>query len=166
MDDIDLNTLFSSKSDNWQTPDDLFRTLDKEFLFDLDAAASADNTKCLNYLTEEQNALRPETIWPSEHAIWLNPPYSLTAEFLARAHYEATVHQNNVVVLIPSRTDTKYWHEWVTKASEVRFLKGRVKFEQPGLLKSSAAPFPSAVVIYRTGPTCRPTTMFNWDWRA
>lgn len=145
---------------DWATPRELFDVLDDEFGFGLDAAANASNTCCASYLDEAADALGPAP-WPiSGGAVWLNPPYGRgMRDWLCRAVTE--VHQRAVgptcvVALIPARTDTIAWHEWVIPwAAEVRFVRGRVIFEGA----AQGAPFPSAIVIYRRGDArCRVST--------
>ena len=131
--------LFSSEKDDWETPQAFFDRLDAEFRFTLDAAASPQNAKCAQYLTKEDDALTQP--WPG--TVWLNPPYGRDIwKWIRKAYQEAA--ESTVVVLIPSRTDTKYWHNWVMRASEIRFVKGRLRFvgaERP-------CPFPSSVIVF------------------
>jgi len=146
--------MFSKASDEWETPQELFSQLHAEFCFDLDAAATEANAKVpmyYRYIDEDASGLTSD--W-SELAdtVWLNPPYSRCAEFVAKAAEEAKKGVTTVM-LIPSRTDTKYWHAHIWDAEkhqprpgvEIRFLKGRLKF---GNSKNSA-PFPSVVVVFR-----------------
>ncbi len=141
--------MFSKASDEWATPQDLFDALHAEFHFTLDAAATVYNTKCSLFIGFMANALACP--WTG-YTVWLNPPYSQCAEFIAKAASEAQ-KGCTVVCLVPSRTDTKWWHRDVWNSEthqpyngvEVRFLKGRLKF---GGSKNSA-PFPSVIVIFR-----------------
>lgn len=145
--------MFTSNSDEWNTPQDLFDTLNKEFEFALDAAASKDNSKTIYYLKKnsEVDALTTnwyESLskiwkWKGNKNVWLNPPYSQNKAFMKKA-YEESEKGLTVVCLIPSRTDTKYWHDYVMKASEIRFIKGRLKFSD----SKNSAPFPSCIVIF------------------
>ena len=135
----------SGGSDSWQTPDDLFAKLNEVFRFTLDAAASKENAKCEKFFTQEENAL--EQSWAG-HVAFLNPPYSKLKQFLIKAHDEAKQNGATVVCLIPSRTDTVAWHDYAARG-EIRFLRGRVKFFQPGAAKQNGAPFPSALVVFR-----------------
>jgi site-specific DNA-methyltransferase (adenine-specific) len=131
--------LFSHKKDDWITPQKFFDKLDEEFHFKLDAAASPDNGKCPHNLTE--NALSED--WHMYKNIWLNPPYSQIKEFIGKAYHES-LKGCNVACLIPSRTDTQYWHDYVMKAKEIRFIKGRLRFGDG----KGSAPFPSCIVIF------------------
>ena len=145
--------MFSRATDEWETPQDFFDALDAEFRFGFDAAANEDNAKCTAFFTRECDALSqdwyaqlPDWSW------WLNPPYSRCREFIAKAALEAR-KGCTVVCLVPSRTDTRWWHEYVYNADwrayrpgvEVRFVKGRLKFGG----STNSAPFPSAVIIFR-----------------
>lgn len=130
----------------WATPQTFFNALDEEFHFTLDAAASAENTKCLLYYDKAANGLLQP--WAT-HVVFCNPPYGKEIKnWLAKGQAEAAKGAT-VVFLIHARTDTRWFHEYVYKvADEVRFVKGRLKFVHPDG-RSSSAPFPSMVVIYR-----------------
>ena len=142
--------MFSRASDNWSTPQDFWDSLNEEFHFVLDAAATAENTKCPRYLSCTGNALTAD--WTPYRMIWLNPPYSQCRKFIAKAA-DAAKHGATVVCLVPSRTDTRWWHERVWDRSqhaarpgvEIRFLKGRLTFGGA----TAGAPFPSVVIIFR-----------------
>lgn len=136
--------LFSSTTDEWETPQDFFDRLNDEFHFGLDAAATQFNRKCLHYIPEKSDALTVPWNEITDQPIWLNPPYSKIAAFLKKAYDESQLG-SAVVCLIPSRTDTKYWHAHVMQAAEIRFVKGRLRF---GMSKNSA-PFPSCVVVFQ-----------------
>ena len=143
MDDLNTKVLFSSKEEKWATPQDFFDKLNNEFHFTLDAAASPDNAKCANYFTEEQDGLVQS--WGG-HTVWCNPPYCRKTGLWVKKAYEE--HQRTgctVVMLLPSRTDVRWFHDYILGKAEIRFIKGRLKF---GGNKNSA-PFPSIVVIYR-----------------
>jgi len=131
---------------DWETPQEVFGPLDKEFGFTLDAAADEQNTKVPgNFFSEEDDALTKD--WKG--VIWLNPPYGrVIGRFIKKAHDEAILHRATVVALVPARTDTSYWHDYIFGKAEVRFLRGRLKFLVGGEAKGPA-PFPSAVVIWR-----------------
>ena len=133
---------FSSKTNEWNTPDDLFNTLDNEFNFTLDPCTNGENNKCDKFYTEKENGLIQD--W-SKDIVFVNPPYGRQISQWIEKAYNESLKGSKVVCLIPSRTDTKYWHDFIfNKASEVRFIKGRLKF---GGSKNSA-PFPSAIVVY------------------
>ena len=138
----------SSKPDH-RTPHELFKYIDEEVGgFDLDAAASVENHLCEKYFTEEDNGL--EQSWGHGKA-WCNPPYSEWGKWAKKAFHEVTDGSLDVAwLLIPARTDTKAFHDYVWgRASEVRFIKGRLKFTGPHELKTNArATFPSVLVKY------------------
>lgn len=136
---------FSSQTDEWATPQDLFDELDREFGFDTDVCALPHNAKCERYFTPAIDGLRQT--WSGR--CWMNPPYGRNIGlWVAKAHASA-IEGALVVCLLPARTDTAWWHECVTKSSEVRFLRGRVRF---GAARHSA-PFPSAIVVFRPPQT-------------
>ena len=163
--------MFGRASDEWETPQDLFDALHQEFVFGLDAAATYENTKCKVHLGRHW--------WPSDvhwrmidgltadwrgglalgcreggvdGSVWLNPPYSKCAEFVAKARYES-LRGVTTVALLPSRTDTRWWHDHVWQTDrhvprdgvEVRFLKGRLRLSGA----KHSAPFPSVIVVFR-----------------
>lgn len=134
--------VFSAESDEWATPQDLFDELNAEFHFTLDAAATAENHKCERYYTAEQDGLKQS--WGGE-IVFLNPPYSHISQWVEKAYREGTKDNTVVVMLIPARTDTKYFHNYILHRSEIRFIKGRLHFNE----SKNNAPFPSVVVIFR-----------------
>ena len=108
---------YSSKSDEWETPDELFDDLNEEFEFDLDVCANKRNAKCKLYYTEEDNAL----VLPWDGVSYMNPPYGRNIKaWVEKARSEA-LKGNTVVCLLPARTDTKWWHENCMMAAEIRF---------------------------------------------
>ena len=133
---------FSSASEEWATPDDLFCELNAIFHFDLDACASSSNAKCPRYFSKSDDALTRR--WHG--TVWLNPPYGRKIGAFMRKALEESIEGATVVCLVPSRTDTTWWHSYA-KHGQVIFLRGRLKF---GGSKSSA-PFPSAIVIFWGG---------------
>jgi phage N-6-adenine-methyltransferase len=136
---METNIHFSSKTDKWETPQDLFDTLNEEFNFTLDVCALPENAKCKKFFTPKQNGLIQN--WNGR--CWMNPPYGREIGKWMKKAYESHKDGTLVVCLIPSRTDTKWWHNYAMKG-EIRFIKGRLKF---GGAKNSA-PFPSAIVIF------------------
>ena len=134
--------IFSSRSDEWSTPQDFYDKLNEEFHFTLDVCATPENAKCVEFFTKEQDGLKQG--WTD--VCWMNPPYGRQIGLWVKKALESAWGGATVVCLLPSRTDTSWWHSYVIPhAAEVRFLKGRLKF---GGSKNSA-PFPSAVVIFR-----------------
>jgi site-specific DNA-methyltransferase (adenine-specific) len=139
-----LKSLFSSNSNEWATPQDFFNLINKEFSFELDTASTKENAKCKKFFTEKDNGLLKE--WKAK-SVWCNPPYGKATGHWIKKAYEETQKGNadQVVVLIPSRTDTKYFSTYGALADELRFVKGRLKFGEA----TSAAPFPSVLFIFR-----------------
>jgi len=135
--------MFSSKTGEWATPQDFFDKLDWRFgPFDLDPCATPYNTKCVNFYTEAEDGLSKD--W-SGHTVFVNPPYGRGIDkWIQKGYNTAKDGVSRVVMLIPARTDTKYWHDYVMNASEVYFIRGRLKFGN----NSNSAPFPSAVVVF------------------
>lgn len=135
-----MNVHFSSRTDLWSTPQDFFDKLNAEFSFELDVCALPENAKCAKYFTPEQNGLTKEWIG----TCWMNPPYGREIVNWMRKAYDSSKHGATTVCLVPSRTDTAWWHDYAMNG-EIRFIKGRLKFGG----SSNSAPFPSAVVIFR-----------------
>ena len=132
--------MFSSASDEWATPQDFFDKLDEEFRFTLDPCADSENHKCDKYFTKAQNGLIQD--WGTER-VYCNPPYGRgIGEWVAKC----SRHKGLVVMLIPARTDTKWFHEYVYQKPnvEIRFIKGRLRFGN----SSNSAPFPSMVIVF------------------
>lgn len=142
--------LFTSNTDMWSTPQTTFDALNREFHFDLDVCATPENAKCAKYFTKEQDGL--SQYWGA-NICWMNPPYGREiGKWVRKAHDTAAYSMAPVVALLPARTDTKWFHEYIYGKGagggiEIRFIKGRLKF---GDAKNSA-PFPSMIVIWR-GP--------------
>ncbi|MBG9915274.1 adenine methyltransferase [Bacillus sonorensis] len=134
--------MFSSETDLWATPQYFFDRLNKEFNFTLDPCSNGLNNKCDRYFTAEDDGLSRE--WQGE-TVFMNPPYGrVIGDWVRKAYEEGQKRGTKVVALIPARTDTKYWHEYVMNAREIRFVKGRIKFGD----SKNSAPFPSAVVVF------------------
>ena len=132
--------LFSSKSDEWSTPQTLFDTLNEEFHFTLDPCATDENAKCKMYYTISENGL--EKSWTG-HCVFCNPPYSQIQKWVKKSAEEARKGAT-VVMLIPSRTDTRWFHDYIYNKAEIRFIKGRVRFGE----SKTGAPFPSMIVVF------------------
>ena len=133
---------------DWETPTGLFSKLDDEFHFTLDAASSATNHKCQKYYTAEDSAFDHE--WGGE-TVFCNPPYGRSvAEWVRKCSMEASRKDTTVVMLLPARTDTRWFQQFILNRAEVRFLKGRLRFETNGV-PGDSAPFPSMIVVMRTG---------------
>ena len=133
--------MFSSTKQDWATPQAFFEQLAGEFAFDLDAAASAENTKCPAYFDAERNGLLQD--WYG--TVWCNPPYGRgIGEWVAKARAE-TARGVTTVMLLPARTDTRWFWAHCQFPAEVRFVKGRLRFGGA----AASAPFPSMLVIFR-----------------
>lgn len=145
---MDKQVMFSSDRHDWETPQQLFAELNSEFMFTLDAAADKKNSKCVKFFSAADDTLHNE--WYGR--VFCNPPYGKDIpKFVQKAVEEIQQpYCELIVLLIPARTDTKYWHEHIFNvADEIRFLKGRLKFETGGVPAAAPAPFPSAIIIYR-----------------
>lgn len=146
---------FSSAKDYWETPQRLFEQLDREFHFDIDVAANEENHKCKTWLGEWLDGSFTNGLTHSWRGltVWCNPPYgrSITGKWVKKAAESGTT----VVMLLPARTDTKWFHEYIYGKAEVRFIKGRLCFELDGKPiidahgRPTGAPFPSMIVIFR-----------------
>lgn len=132
--------LTSSNTDEWATPQDLFDKLDATFHFTLDPCATPENTKCAKFYTKGQDGLKQD--WGGA-VIWCNPPYGRE---IGKWIQKCAEHRGVAVMLIPARTDTRWWHSYIDKNPDahVYFLKGRLKFGDG----KNPAPFPSAIVVY------------------
>ena len=135
--------MFSSKTGEWSTPQDFFDKLNWRFgEFNLDPCADYTNTKCANFFTEAEDGLSKS--WEG-FTSFINPPYGRGMDrWIQKAYEESRKEDTRVVMLIPARTDTNYWHQYVMKADEVYFVKGRLKFGD----SENSAPFPSAVIVF------------------
>lgn len=139
---MNTDVMFSSKTDQWATPQEFYNQLNEEFHFTLDPCADEFNHKCEKYFTEEDNGLSKD--WGGE-IVFCNPPYGKEIGKWCKKCYEESKKPNTtVVLLIPARTDTKYFHDYIYHKAELRFVKGRLKFSD----SNNSAPFPSMVVIF------------------
>lgn len=146
-----MNTeiMFSSKTDEWETPQIFFDELNAEFNFTLDPCANESNHKCAYYFTKEDDGLSKE--W-GEHITFCNPPYGREIGKWVKKAYETVFEpwdytsNTKVVMLLPARTDTKWFHDYIYKKNgvEIRFIKGRLKFGA----QKNPAPFPNMVVVF------------------
>ncbi len=151
---MNTDLMFSSKSADWETPQWLYDELDKEFHFTVDVCATEKNAKCRDFFSLEVDGLEPN--WRG--VCWMNPPYGRTIGKWVRKAYEESQNGATVVCLLPSRTDTAWWHDYCLKG-EIRFLRGRLKFSN----SKNSAPFPSVIVIFRRGQTWkRSMTCLNY----
>jgi len=136
-----MSVHFSSKTDNWETPQDLFDKLNEKYHFNLDPCATKENAKCKRYFTKEEDGLKQS--WKGR-AVFMNPPYGKEiGKWVQKANYSATEDGTFVVALLPARTDTKWFHDYC-KDREIEFIKGRLKFGG----HKNPAPFPSMIVLF------------------
>jgi len=144
--------LYTSNKDSWSTPQWLFDKLDNVFHFTLDVAANMHNYKCNKWFGPNEDGLAQD--WSNE-VCWMNPPYGREIGNWVKKAYES---KTTVACLLPARTDTKWFHDWVAhKADHIGFIKGRVSFvsyDGDGY-KESPAPFPSMIVIYKAFSSTR-----------
>lgn len=131
---------FSKATDEWATPQATFDALDREFGFTLDPCSTPENAKCPRFFTLGIDGLTQD--WSGE-IVFMNPPYSAVRAWMRKA-YQSAQRGATVVCLIPSRTDTVWWHRYAMKG-EIRFVRGRLKFGD----SPNSAPFPSAVIVFR-----------------
>jgi len=146
---------YSSDTNEWATPQELFNRLNESYNFSLDPCCTKKTAKCKTFITKEQDGLNQT--WGS-HRVFCNPPYGREIGKWIKKAYEESLTGALVVCLIPSRTDTKYWHEYCMKARHIVLFRGRIKFERDdGLI--APAPFPSCLVIFgvKTYIDCMPT---------
>lgn len=138
-----INTgLFTSLRDDWETPQSLFNELNKEFNFTLDPCASANNRKCERFFTKNEDGLQQD--WGG-HNCFVNPPYGKELpKWILKSYKESQKPNTLVVMLIPARTDTKAFHDYIYGKAKIRFIRGRIKFDGA----KYNAPFPSMIVIF------------------
>lgn len=135
--------LFSSNTDMWATPQELFDTLNDEFHFDLDPCAVPQNAKCARFFTPDDDGLRQN--WGGAK-VFCNPPYGREiGKWVRKCYEESRKPDTLVVMLIPARTDTSYFHDYIYGKAEIRFLRGRLHFNE----SKQGAPFPSMIVIFK-----------------
>ncbi|MBD8663048.1 adenine methyltransferase [Rhizobium sp. CFBP 8752] len=137
---MDVHT--SSKTDDWATPQHVFDKLDAEFGFKLDVCADDDNAKADDYYTVVEDGLVQD--WCGFGPVWMNSPYGRTIGKWIKKAYETAQRGHTVVCLLPSRTDTSWWHRYCAKSDDIRFVSGRIAFGDG----TGRAPFPSVVVDF------------------
>lgn len=149
MDTQTQKVMFSSKSDEWETPQSFFNKLNKTYKFTLDPCSTSESAKCEKYYTLEDDGLSKS--WKNE-TVFVNPPYGKIKDWVKKSHDESINNGAVVVMLIPARTDTRYWHDYIMEeADSIYFVRGRLKFGN----SPNSAPFPSAVVVFDR-------TRFKW----
>lgn len=141
---MNTDVMFSSKTDQWATPQKFFDELDKEFGFTLDPCADEFNHKCKKYFTKQDDGLSKD--WDDD-VVFCNPPYGREISNWVKKCFDE-VHYGScpcAVMLVPARTDTQWFHKYIYCRAEIRFIKGRLKFGD----STNSAPFPSMVVVFR-----------------
>lgn len=147
-------------SDLWATPQALFDKLDREFNFSVDVCALPENAKCAHYFTPDQDGLSKEWVpWNDffKESVWMNPPYGKSTktkpgidQWMEKA-YRTSLNGVRVVCLIPNRSNAPWWHDYVMKAREIRFIKHKVSFEG----EAEGVPFwGSVIVVFGPGVAC------------
>jgi site-specific DNA-methyltransferase (adenine-specific) len=122
--------LFSSLKQDWKTPKEFYEGLKKEFNFDFDPCP----------VNPTFNGLEIE--WGKRN--FINPPYNEVSKWIKKG-YEESLKGKLCVFLTASRTDTRWFHDYVLPyAKEIRFIKGRLKFDD----YNNSAPFPSVVIVF------------------
>ena len=138
----------TSNKDDWETPQAFFESLNAKYHFAIDLAASKDNTKCDRYFSVDDDSLSQDWSVDFGGAMYLNPPYGRHIGDWVKKAYETSLRVNvPIVLLIPARTDTSYWHDYIFGKASIKFIRGRLKFEQNGMAVGPA-PFPSAIIVY------------------
>lgn len=138
---MNTEVMFSSKTDMWATPQDFFDKLNDEFHFTLDACATIDNAKCDKFYTIEDDGLSQD--WAE--TTWCNPPYGREiGKWVKKAYWQNREFGQTIVMLLPARTDTAWFHDYILGKAEIRFVRGRLKFGE----SKNSAPFPSMVVVF------------------
>lgn len=142
--------MFMSRTKNtkdyWETPPYFFKLLDDIFHFTLDPCAEPSTAKCEKYYTEQDDGLSKS--WEGE-TVFVNPPFSNSAEWIEKCYYQSLARNTTVVMIIPSRTDTIVWHNYVMSASEIWFCVGRVNFLLDGIKPKNGSTFPLAVIVFK-----------------
>jgi site-specific DNA-methyltransferase (adenine-specific) len=133
--------MMSSNTPEWETPQDLFDKLNDEFHFTIDVCAQPHNAKCERYITPEADGL--QVGWDNE-VVWMNPPYGRGI-----GKWVEKISKHKGVALLPARTDTRWFHDYIYEKAEIRFVKGRIQFLNGKKLNN--APFPSMIVIFKGG---------------
>lgn len=139
-----IKGMLTSNSNEWETPQDLFDRLNRIFHFDIDVAANDENHKCEKYFTKEQDGLTQN--WGG-YSVWCNPPYGKEiGKWVKKAAETVEDNETVIVMLIPSRTDTRWFHDYILNnpRATIHFIKGRLRFNGC----SVNAPFPSMIVVF------------------
>ncbi|MEK6879685.1 MAG: DNA N-6-adenine-methyltransferase [Nanoarchaeota archaeon] len=151
--------MVSSKTFEWETPQELFDNLNKEFKFTLDVCANKNNAKCKKYFTIKDDALKQD--W-GKNIVFMNPPYSrLTNDFVEKG-YKESLKNAIVVCLISVGTNRSYWHNYIFPfASQIRWIRGCLKFSN-----SNSAPFASAIIIFDKKNKYKEKYIWNYHYKS
>lgn len=135
--------MFTANKDEWETPQGLFDRLNAKYHFTLDAAASDSNHKCAKYYTKDQDGLAQD--WGND-TVYVNPPYGrVIVDWVCKAYETHQRYGNTIVMLLPARTDTRWFHDYVYGQADIEFIKGRLRFSG----SQCNAPFPNMIVIFQ-----------------
>lgn len=136
---------FSRTRDDWETPDDFFQDLDREFHFGLDVCATKDNAKCENFFSPKQDGLKQN--WWGYGTVWCNPPFGRQVGSWVKKAVEESDRGVTTVMLLPARVDTAWFHDYCYRKEnvDIRFLRGRLKFKWA----SYNSPFPIMIIIFK-----------------
>jgi len=152
---MDRKLMFSNINNAWCTPQPFFEELNKEFHFTLDPCATSVSAKCKKFYTAVEDGLKQD--WGGE-TVFCNPPYGRQiGKWVKKCFEEGQKPNTTVVLLIPSRTDTRYFHNYILGKAEIRFIKGRLtfwdmdgeKYKMRDFKSMTPAPFPSLLAIYK-----------------
>lgn len=142
-----MNICLSSLSMEWRTPPEVFKPLNDEFHFALDVASNENNHLTDKFFTTKDNGLMQS--WRCDGAVWCNPPYGRQiGKWVEKAYRESQKTKFPIVMLIPARTDTRWFHDYILNKADIRFVRGRIQFLDENGNKHSNSTFPSMIVIY------------------
>jgi phage N-6-adenine-methyltransferase len=142
----------------WSTPQRIFDKLNDEFCFDMDVCADADNAKCIMFYSRQRGLTEP---WGG--VVFLNPPYGrgLIQPWIQKAYEVAARREATAVCLIPSRTNPPWWHDFVMKATEIRFIRSKVSFL--GIGENTTPFWGNSIVVFRKGMVGQTPKVSSWD---
>jgi len=135
---MNTQTLFSSKTQDWQTPPEILQLVEEVAPIAFDPAPA-------NWDRSFDGLVIPWSAFGPNGLCFVNPPYGpALPEWTRKAAREGKMFGVPIVLLIPARPDTRWWHDNILKADAVCFWKGRIKF----VGAENSAPFPSAFVYF------------------
>lgn len=156
MNKNDLSVAFSSKTDEWETPQKFYDGLDSVYHFTLDPCATPENAKCKKFFTQKENGLVQS--WKGEN-VFINPPYSKIEDWAMKCNHEYLRENATTVMLIPARTDTDAFHNYCMEATSYGFIHHRLHFSGC----KSPAPFPSILIIHDLKERGTPVSIRRYD---